>query len=59
MLPYADPLPGFTFDDCDRLTGEKDDQVVTWKGQSDISATGDAVGIRVRMLGAKLFAYRV
>ena len=59
MLPDADPLPGFTFDDCDRLTGEKDDQVVTWKGQSDISAAGDAVGIRVRMLGAKLFAYRV
>ena len=59
MLPDADPLPGFTFDECDRLTGDCEDQVVTWQGRSDISAAGEAVGIRVRMLGAKLFAYRV
>ncbi|MDE2810500.1 MAG: hypothetical protein OXN90_18965, partial [Gemmatimonadota bacterium] len=59
MLPDADPLPGFTFDECDRLTGDCEDRVVTWQGRSNISAAGEAVGIRVRMLGAKLFAYRV
>jgi len=59
MRPDADPLPGFSFDECDRLTGDCEDRVVTWQGRSNIAAAGEAVGIRVRLLGAKLFAYRV
>lgn len=59
MFPDTDPLPGYTFADCDRLIGNSEDQVVTWKGRSDISVAGAAVGIRIKMFGVKLFAYRV
>ncbi len=59
MLPDTDPAPGFSFAECDRLIGDCEDRVVTWKGRSDISALGETVGIRIRMFGAKLFAYRV
>ncbi|AWT60363.1 MAG: hypothetical protein DF168_01571 [Candidatus Moanabacter tarae] len=59
VFPDTDPVPGFSFEDCDRLTGDAEDRVVTWRGNNDISVVGEAVGIRVRMFGAKLFAYRV
>ena len=59
MFPDTDPVPEFSFEECDRLIGDCEDQVVTWKGQSGISALGETVGIRIRMFGAKLFAYRV
>ena len=59
MFPDADPVPGFSFAECDRLIGDCEDRVVTWQGRRDISAVGEAVGIRIRMFGAKLFAYRV
>ena len=59
MFPDADPVAGFGFGDCDRLTGDAEDRVVTWKGRRDIAAVGDTVGIRIRMFGTKLFAYRV
>ena len=58
-LPDADPVDGFSFADCDRIMGDSEDHVVTWNGNSDISAVGESVGIRVRMFDAKLFAYRV
>ena len=57
--PDVDAVPGFSFADCDRLKGDQEDQVVSWKGRTDITAVGEAVGIRIRMFGAKLFAYRV
>jgi len=55
----VDPLQGFTFEECDRLTGDAFDQVVTWKGNSDISSIGDIVAIRLKMFQAKIFAYQV
>ena len=57
--PDAHPVPGFTFAVGDRINGNSEDQVVSWKGRTDISAVGEAVGIRIRMFDAKLFAYRV
>ncbi len=57
--PDANPVPGFTFAECDRINGNSEDRVVSWKGRTDISAVGEAVGIRFRMFDAKLFAYRV
>ncbi len=57
--PDVDAVPGFSFADCDRRKGDQEDQVVSWKGRTDITAVGEAVGIRIRMFGAKLFAYRV
>ena len=57
--PDVDPLEGFTFATCDRLTGDEEDQVVTWRGSSDISSAGEMVAIRIKMFQAKLFAYRM
>ena len=52
------PIDGFTFADCDRLTGDESDRVVTWKGRSDLSGIGETAAIRIRMFQAKLFAYK-
>ena len=54
-----DGLPGFTFADCDRLTGDDIDRVVTWRGRQDIAGIGETVAVRIRMFQAKVFAYRV
>ena len=59
LNPDVSGTAGFTFDDCDPLSGDRSDATVTWNGNSDISAAGDTVVIRVRMFDAKLFAYRV
>ena len=55
----ANPLKGFSFEECDRLVGDEEDQVVTWKGDGDISRVGEMAAIRIRMFQAKLFAYRL
>lgn len=55
----VDPLAAFTFEECDRLTGDSLDAAVTWNGGSDISAVGEMVAIRLKMFQAKVFAYRV
>ena len=59
LQPDMDGLPGCTFADCDRLTGDEVDRVVTWRGRHDISAIGETVAVRIRMFQAKVFAYRV
>ncbi len=59
LCPDANPLVGFSFDECDRLTGDEEDRGVTWKGNSDISRVGEMAAIRVRLFQAKLFAYRL
>ncbi len=59
LCPDANPLEGFSFDECDRLTGDEEDRGVTWKGNSDISTVGEIAAIRVRLFQAKLFAYRL
>jgi len=52
------PLPGFSFADCDPLSGDALDQTVSWRGKTDLSALKDAgvQVVRVRMSRAKLFA---
>ncbi len=59
LCPDANPLDGYSFEECDRLTGDEEDQVVTWKGSSDISRVGEMAAIRLKMFQAKLFAYRL
>ena len=54
-----DPLPGFTFEECDRLTGDSADRVVTWQGRSALSGVGEMVAVRLKMFQAKIFAYQV
>ena len=58
-LDQRSVLPGFLFDDCDVLRGDSIDEVVTWRGRSDLSETGDALAIRIRMFQAKVFAYLI
>ena len=55
----VDPIAGFTFDQCDRLTGDSLDTVVTWQGNRDISDIGEMVAIRIKMFQATVFAYHV
>ena len=59
LSPDMDGLPGFTFADCDRLTGDSLDEAVSWRGRSDISEIGDSVAIRLKIFRAKVFAYMV
>ena len=51
----GEPLPGRTFADADGLTGDALDRQVTWNGAADIAP--DAVMLRFRLRGAKLFAF--
>ena len=55
----VEPVPGFTFADCGRLTGDAEDALITWNGRSDISPVGEMVGIRLRLFQATVFAYSV
>ena len=55
----VEPVAGFTFTDCGRLTGDAEDALITWNGRSDISPVGEMVGIRLRLFQATVFAYAV
>ena len=59
LNPDLDGVPGFTFGECERLTGDATDEVVRWAGNTDISAVGNNVAVRIRMFRAKLFAFLV
>lgn len=59
LHPDADPIAGFSFAECDRLTGDSEDQVVRWAGRSDLSGVGETVAIRIRAFTAKVFAFSV
>ncbi len=51
------PLMGYSFDDCDPLSGDHLDAVVTWRGKSDLSALrGKQIHLRFCMARASLFA---
>ena len=50
-------LEGFSFADCDRMSGDELAAVVSWRGKSDLSALkGRKVHLRFRMARAQLFA---
>ncbi|MCX7428181.1 MAG: hypothetical protein NTW96_21450 [Planctomycetia bacterium] len=52
-------VPGFTVDACDILRGNAVEQVVTWKGSSDLAAlSGQPVRLKFVMRAAKLFAFQ-
>jgi hypothetical protein len=56
LHPDADGIPGFTFAEADRLTGDSLSQVVTWQGRRDLSEVGETLSLRFQMFQAKLFA---
>jgi len=59
LHPDADPIPGFSFEESERLTGDNLDAPVRWSGKSDLSGVDEVVAIRVRMFQAKLFAFSI
>ena len=55
----GEPLPGFTFEENDALSGDAPAHIVTWCGQSDLSAlAGEELRMRLRMTRARLYAFQ-
>ena len=53
----APAVAGFTFDDCDPISGDNLKGTVTWRGESDLSAwAGEPVRLRLQMRRARLYA---
>jgi len=51
-------IPGFDFDDCDRIKGDFIDKTVTWKSGKGVKALqGKAIRLKFRMQNAKLYAF--
>jgi len=51
------PLPGLSFADCDRLSGDLLDLVVTWQGRRDLGdLAGETIRLNFRMERARLHA---
>ena len=56
--PDADPIPGFSFADCDLLSGDHLDRPVSWRGSTDLSAAGDQIAVRLKLFpghGVRVF----
>jgi len=50
-------LPGYTFEECDPVSGDQLDAVVGWRGRTDLSPLrGKKIHLRLRMARAELFA---
>ena len=56
---YGDPIPGFTLDDADPLTGDSVAMAATWGGSGDLSSLIDReIQLHVFMAHAKLYAFQ-
>ena len=52
------PIPGFTLADADELFGDTTEQVVTWKGHSEVSQlAGQPIRLRFVLKDADLFSF--
>ena len=57
--PTHHVISGFGFDDCDTLTSSGLDQVVSWKGQSDLSElAGRPIKLRFYFKNSSLYAFQ-
>ena len=55
--PNGQILPARSFNDCDVLSGDELDHLVTWRGETDLGhADGSPVTIRFRLRTAELFS---
>ena len=53
------PIPGFTVKDCDLLTNDEIDALVTWKGKEDVGPlAGKPIHLRFILNQADLFSFR-
>ncbi len=56
----ADPLPGYSFDECERVSGDQFRHPLKWKGIPDLSPlAGKKVNIRFEMNRATLYAFEL
>jgi len=56
---FGTEIPGFTVDDCNLIQGDFVEHVVSWNGDSDVSAlAGTAVRLWIEMQNAKLYAFQ-
>ena len=55
--PQIPPIGGYSFDDCDRLTGDHLDRVVRWGERSNVARLSDTLAVRVIMHRATLFSW--
>lgn len=56
---HNNPLKGREFSDCDYLSGNETDRLVTWKGQSDLGhRDGAAAVLRFKMRSASIYSVR-
>ena len=55
----GNPLPGFTFDDCDVLIGDRVDGAVTWHGQKSLARyIGKPVRLSFKLMDADIYSFR-
>ena len=55
----GNPLPGFTFDDCDVLIGDRIDGVVSWHGQKSLARyIGKPVRLSFRLSDADIYSFQ-
>jgi len=65
LIPFVGSMPypqipavdGYGFSDCDVLTGDEIEKIVTWKGNSNIARLSDTLAVRVEMYKATLFSF--
>jgi hypothetical protein len=56
---HGTPIPGFTLEHCDPLTGDEIDRMVTWGGKSDVSEfSGQTVRLRFVICDADVYSFK-
>lgn len=55
--PQIPAIDGYSFDDCDTLTGDHLDRVVTWGERSNVAGLSDTLAVRVKMYRTTLFSW--
>jgi hypothetical protein len=55
--PQIDALDGYSFEDCDVMSGNELDKVVTWKGNDNIARLSDTMAVRIEMYRTTLFSF--
>ena len=54
----VDPLPGYSFDECERVSGDQFRQSLKWNGSADLSPlAGKKINVRFEMNRATLYAF--
>jgi hypothetical protein len=56
----GEPIPGYSLDDCDPLTGDQIWPAVTWRGNANLSALeGKTVRLHTELIRGRLHAWKI